>query len=324
MNHDDLMRKCIELAKRGAGSVSPNPLVGCIVLDAHGNEISSGFHEKYGGNHAERNALQGVEAKGGTLIVNLEPCSHNGKTLPCTDLIIEKGIKRVVIGMRDPNPLVNGVKQLREAGIDVIEGILEDECQRLNEIFIVNQTEHRTFVALKTATTLDGKTATANGSSKWITSEAARTEVRNIRQRYDAIMTTSATILADDPTMEHKRKIILDRNSRLTGNEKIFQKGKIIRHCERSEAIQLLKTLYEQGIMSVLIEAGGRFNGEMLQYTDKIYHFIAPKITGDNSAKSCFDFRKITDINDCLDFRINSIETSGPDVLLTYYPFSIK
>jgi len=315
MNYDDLMRKCIELAKKGAGAVSPNPLVGCVVLDAAGNEISSGWHAKYGENHAERNALQGVEASGGTLIVNLEPCSHHGKTLPCTDLIIEKGIKRVAIGMRDPNPLVNGVKQLREAGIEVIEGVLEQECRRLNEVFIVNKTENRTFIAIKTATTLDGKTATANGSSKWITSEAARAQVRNIRQRYDAIMTTSATVLADDPAMEHKTKIILDRNSRLSGNEKIFQQGQVHVFKELD-----LKKLYEMGIMSVLVEAGGRFNGEMLQYTDKIYHFIAPKITGDSSAKSCFDFQKITDINESLNFEINSIETFGPDILLTYYP----
>jgi diaminohydroxyphosphoribosylaminopyrimidine deaminase/5-amino-6-(5-phosphoribosylamino)uracil reductase len=312
------MRQCIELAKRGEGAVSPNPLVGCIVLDAEGNEISGGRHEKYGGNHAERNALQGVEAQGGTLIVNLEPCSHHGKTPPCTDLIIEKGIKRVVIGMRDPNPLVNGVKQLREAGIEVIEGVLEHECRRLNEVFIVNKTENRTFVAIKTAATLDGKTATANGSSKWITSEAARAEVRNIRKRYDAIMTTSATVLADDPEMEHRTKIILDRNSRLSGNEKIFQQGAPLVRGEGG--ISLLNELYELGIMSVLIEAGGRFNGEMLQYTDKIYHFIAPKITGDNSAKSCFDFHKITDINDSLNFQIDSVKRFGPDILLEYYP----
>jgi diaminohydroxyphosphoribosylaminopyrimidine deaminase/5-amino-6-(5-phosphoribosylamino)uracil reductase len=312
------MRQCIELAKRGEGAVSPNPLVGCIVLDAAGNKISEGRHEKYGGNHAECNALQGVEAQGGTLIVNLEPCSHHGKTPPCTDLIIEKGIKRVVIGMRDPNPLVNGVKQLREAGIEVIEGVLEHECRRLNEVFVVNKTENRIFVAIKTAATLDGKTATANGSSKWITSESARAEVRNIRKRYDAIMTTSATVLADDPEMEHKTKIILDRNSRLSGNEKIFQQGA---HLVRGEGgITLLNELYELGIMSVLIEAGGRFNGEMLESTDKIYHFIAPKITGDNSAKSCFDFRKITDINDSLNFQIDSVKHFGPDILLEYYP----
>ncbi len=190
MQYEKYMKKCIQLAKQGEGNVSPNPLVGCVVLDKFGNEISTGYHARYGENHAERDALlklKNGEENDGTLIVNLEPCSHFGKTPPCTNLIIERGIKKVVIGMRDVNPKVDGITKLKAAGIEVIEGILENECKTLNEIFIKNQTQNKPFIAIKTATTLDGKIATSNGSSKWITSEKAREEVKKIRNRYDAI-----------------------------------------------------------------------------------------------------------------------------------------
>lgn len=331
MIYENLMKKCIQLAHSGEGNVSPNPLVGCVVLDKDGNEISTGCHAKYGENHAERDALlklKNGEEKGGTLIVNLEPCSHYGKTPPCTDLIIERGIKRVVIGMHDVNPKVDGIKKLKNAGIEVIDGVLEKECRQLNEIFIKNMTQNKPFIAIKTATTLDGKIATSNGSSKWITSENARAEVKKIRNRYDAIMTTSATILADNPTMEHRKKIILDRELRTNPNAKIYQSGEIYIYNKNNTPIIdnkldlefIFNNVYEQGIKSILIESGGQLNGETLKFTDKIYHFIAPKITGDNSSKSCFDYRHIEDINNSLQFKINSIKNFDPDILLTYYP----
>lgn len=325
------MTKCIQLARTGEGNVSPNPLVGCVILDKDGNEISTGYHAKYGENHAERDALlklKNGEEKGGTLIVNLEPCSHYGKTPPCTDLIIERGIKRVVIGMRDVNPKVDGIQKLKDAGIEVIEGVLEKECLQLNEIFIKNMTQNKPFIALKTATTLDGKIATSNGSSKWITSEKAREEVKKIRNRYDAIMTTSATIIADNPTMEHRKKIILDRELKTDTNARIYQSGEIHIFNKNNTPVVANKLdlefvfskAYEAGIRSILIESGGHLNGEALKYTDKIYHFIAPKITGDNSGKSCFDYRQISDINESINFKIDNIQTFEPDILLTYYP----
>lgn len=330
MDYEKFMTKCIQLAKCGEGKVSPNPLVGCIVLDKDGNEISTGYHKKYGENHAERDALLKIkngEEKGGTLVVNLEPCSHYGKTPPCTDLIIERGIKRVVIGMRDVNPKVDGVKKLKDAGIEVIEGVLEKECRQLNEVFIKNMTENKPFIAIKTATTLDGKIATSNGSSKWITSDIARQEVKKIRNRYDAIMTTSSTILADNPTMEHRKKIILDRELKTGSDLKIYQSGEIHLFSKKNTPVAdnkldlnfIFQKVFEDGIKSILIESGGRLNGEALKYTDKIYHFVAPKITGDNCAKSCFDYRKISDINDSVNFRISDVEKFGKDILLTYY-----
>lgn len=346
MNYENYMKKCIELAKNGEGQTSPNPMVGCVVLDKNENEISTGYHHKYGDNHAERDALLKLhngEEKGGTLIVNLEPCSHHGKTPPCADLIIERGLKKVVIGMQDVNPIVagNGINKLQKAGIEVISGIMEKECKKLNEIFIKNMTQNKCFIAIKTATTLDGKIATSNGSSKWITSSTAREKVKEIRNCYDAIMTTSSTILADNPTMLHRKKIILDRRLKTNLEAPIYKNGEIYLFNETLDmfegGVNFIKTpvkankldlefvferAYELGIKSILIESGGILNGSALKYTDKIYHFIAPKITGDNSSLSCFNFQKINDINNSLNFKIETIEHFEPDILLTYYPIN--
>lgn len=340
------MKKCFELAKQGYGKTSPNPMVGCVITNDDGRIISEGFHSKCGKAHAERDALLKVspeECKGATLIVNLEPCSHFGKTPPCADLIIEYGIKKVVIAMRDVNPIVagNGIKKLKNAGIDVVEGVLEEEARRLNEVFITNMTEHRTFVALKTAATLDGKIATRTGDSKWITSDAARQEVKNIRRRFDAILTSSSTIIADNPTMQHKNKIILDRTLKTDfKNANIYKSGNIyVFHDktltapkisgiefiptpvnkEKLDIEFILKKAYDLGIMSVLCECGGVLNGSLIDYTDKVYHFIAPKILSDNTGKSAFDGKNIEFIKDTANFLFSEIKTFEPDIMLTYY-----
>ena len=336
------MNRCIELAKSAQGNTSPNPLVGCVILDKDGNIISEGFHEKYGQNHAERNALLKLDnAKGCTLIVNLEPCSHYGKTPPCADLIIEKGIKTVVYGMQDPNPIVSGrgLQKLKDAGIEVIGPVLEDKCKKLNEIFIKNQTQHKTFAAIKTATTIDGKISTTSGDSKWITSDSARNEVRSLRNIYDAILTSSSTVIADNPTMEHKCKIILDRNLKTDLNSTIYKQGKIyIFHdknlnSKNTNNITYIKTpviegkldpqfilneLFELGIMSVFIEAGGGMNESFLPYIDKLYHFIAPKILGDNSGKSCFYGKNADKISQCTNLQFEDFKQFPPDILISY------
>ena len=344
--YETYMKKCFELALKGEGNTSPNPMVGCIVLDKNNNIVSEGFHKKCGENHAERDALLKIKpenCEGGTLVVNLEPCSHYGKTPPCADLIIEYGIKKVVVGMRDVNPIVagNGIKKLKNAGIDVVEGVLEEEARRLNEVFITNMTEHRTFVALKTAATLDGKIATRTGDSKWITSDTARQEVKNIRRRYDAILTSSSTIIADNPTMQHKNKIILDRTLKTDfKNANIYKSGNIyVFHDktltapkisgiefiltpvnkEKLDIEFILKKAYDLGIMSVLCECGGVLNGSLIDYTDKVYHFIAPKILSDNTGKSAFDGKNIEFIKDTANFLFSEIKTFEPDIMLTYY-----
>lgn len=337
------MNKCIELAKQAEGMTSPNPLVGCIILNPDGKIISTGYHQKYGENHAERDALLKIDnAKDCTLIVNLEPCSHYGKTPPCADLIIEKGIKTVVYGMQDVNPIVagNGLKKLKDAGIEIIGPVLEKECLKLNEVFIKNQIEHKTFVALKTATTIDGKIATQCNDSKWITSDNARNEVKNIRKKYDAILTSSATVIADNPTMEHKKKIILDRTLKTDFvNTKIYKQGEIyvfynenltppiipninfmpapVKN-EKLDINYILTKLYELKIMSVLIEAGGMVNNAFLPHINKLYHFIAPKILGDNNGKSCFYGNVIEKISECTELKFEQFQSYPPDVLITY------
>ena len=336
------MNRCIELARNGQGVVSPNPMVGCVVINSEGEIVSEGYHRKYGENHAERDALLKLsDAQGCTLVVNLEPCSHYGKTPPCADLIIEKGIKTVVYGMQDPNPLVagNGLQKLKDAGIEVIGPVLEDECRKLNEVFIKNHTQKQTFVALKTATTIDGKIASYNGDSKWITSGSARIEVKNIRAKYDAILTSSSTVIADNPAMVHKTKVILDRNLKTDLNFQIYKQGKIyvfydenlpapksseitfIAAPVKDEKLDIefiLNKLFELEIMSVLVEAGGRLNGSFLPYTDKLYHFIAPKILGDNSGKSCFSGKSVEKIADCTNLSYENFVVYSPDILVVY------
>lgn len=353
------MKKCIRLAKKAEGKTSPNPLVGCIVLDKNGKEISNGFHSAYGMPHAEAEALNKLkndEACGGTLIVNLEPCSHHGKTPPCADLIIKKGIKRLVVGMQDPNPIVagNGIKKCKKAGIEVIENVLHDEAVKLNEVFIKNMNEHACFVAIKTATTLDGKIATKTGSSKWITSEKARNEVQKTRNRYDAILTTSSTVIKDNPSMtcrlkkgRNPIKIILDRELKTDFSAKIYENFGEKVYIVVDEDIQETKTcsvpthavvikcptynykldlgflfrkLFEMKISSILVEAGGKLNGELISLglADKVYHFVAPKILGDEKGINAFEGRDIKEISNALNFKFESIADFKPDLLITY------
>ena len=323
------MRMCFELALLGKGQVSPNPMVGCVVLDKVGNMVSKGYHKKYGENHAERDALlklQNNEAEGGTLYVNLEPCSHYGKTPPCVDLIIEKKLKRVVIATRDPNPKVDGLTKLREAGIEVIEGVLEDEARFLNRVFIKNITKSLPYVVLKTATTMDGKIATKTGDSKWITGDEARKEVYRMRAEFDCILTSSNTVIADDPKMEHKFKCILDKDSRTSVDAQIYQQGESYITTRENTPLKsgqldlksILYELYNRGVCSVFIECGGKLAGAFLKENliDEIYQFIAPKIVNDNSAKSCFDGDSIEKISDFKRFRIYETKLIGDDVLI--------
>lgn len=356
-NYEKHMKKCLKLAIKADGKTSPNPMVGCVVLDKNGKEIAKGYHKKYGAPHAEAEALNKLtdeQAKGSTVIVNLEPCSHFGKTPPCADLIIKKGVKRVVIAMRDPNPLVSGegIQKCKNAGIEVVEGILQDEAIKLNEVFIKNMGVNEVFVAIKTATTLDGKIATKTGSSKWITSEKARSEVQKIRNRYDAILTTSFTVIKDNPGMtcslkngKNPIKIILDRELKTDFNSKIYQtsgekiyivvdndidkaKLALIPTCVavikcpaynyKLDLKHLFKELYKIGVRSVLVEAGGKLNGELvsLDLVDKIYQFIAPKILGDESGVNAFEGRDIKEISNALNFKFEGITDYSPDILI--------
>jgi diaminohydroxyphosphoribosylaminopyrimidine deaminase/5-amino-6-(5-phosphoribosylamino)uracil reductase len=357
--HEKYMQECIKLAKLAEGQVSPNPLVGSIVLDKNGNIAGKGYHQKYGENHAEVNALNeaGNKAEGGTIYVNLEPCSFYGKTPPCIDRIIKEKIKTLVIGMTDPNPKVSGagIQKAKAAGIEVIENILNKESLKLNEIFIKHITEKKPFIAIKTASTIDGKNASCTGSSKWITSDAAREEVHRLRNKYDAILTGSGTLLADNPSLDCRLeggrnpvRVVVDSQLRTSPDAKVYKDDgtKII--IATSEKVNTLfrkfpehvkiitcppnednkinlsfltEELYKQGICSILTEAGGLLNGALLKYNliDKAYFFIAPKVIADNTARSIFEGFNVKNINECTNFRFGEVKSFPPDIMIEGY-----
>lgn len=325
------MKICLKLAKRGVGRVLPNPMVGCVVLDKNGNIVSKGYHKKYGENHAERDALlklKNNEACGGTLYVNLEPCSHYGKTPPCVDLIIAHKLARVVIGMKDVNPKVDGISKLKEAGIKV-DYVLEKECTFFNRVFIKTMTKKMPYVVLKTATTMDGKIATKTGSSKWITSEKSRAEVYKLRKEFDCILTSSNTVIADNPSMKmgkNKWKCILDKDLRTDKNSNIYKEGQIYVASKENSPLKnneldieaVLKHLYSLGIYSVFVECGGTLAGAMLRegLVDEVYQFIAPKILNDNSGFSCFDGDNVEEISQAKNLNIYEVKQIGVDILI--------
>ncbi len=344
--YEKLMKKCIALAKKGVGKVEPNPYVGAIIYDEKKQKIlSCGYHEKYGEAHAEVNAIKNLKkiCKNKTLIVNLEPCSHWGKTPPCSDLIIKSEFKKVIVGMIDPNPLVkkNGINQLKKAGIEVIEGILENECKKLNKIFIKNMVHKKPYIMLKTATTLDGKIATPIYNSKWITNELSRNQVQKLRSKHCAIMTGSGTILHDNPNLnvriknkKNPTRIIFDPNNKihidpdkinvfknngvriiLINNSKI-KTPDYIEKIEYNDFNSLFLKLYQMGIYSIMIEAGSGLNSALIKANevDEINQFIAPKIFGCG-----LDFIKnfdIKNVDECVKLKDISTKRFGDNVLI--------
>lgn len=236
MAEEQFMKRAIELAKQGVGWTAPNPLVGAVVVK-NGRVIGEGYHRKYGELHAERNALAACteDPAGATLYVTLEPCCHYGKTPPCTEIIIEKKIAKVVIGSRDPNPKVagKGARILREHGIEVVEDYMRKACDSLNPVFFHYITTKTPYVVLKFAMTLDGKIATRTGASKWITGEAARNHVHQLRGRYAGILAGIGTVLADDPMLNCRidgahqpLRIILDSHLRIPMGSRLVRSAK--------------------------------------------------------------------------------------------------
>lgn len=323
------MKRALELAKMGIGFTNPNPLVGAVIVK-DGKIIGEGYHEVYGSNHAEINAFKNAveDVKGATMYVTLEPCSHYGKTPPCARAIVEKGIKKVVIGLKDPNPLVSGkgIEILQEAGIEVVTGVLEEEGRELNEVFLKYITTNTPFCIMKTAMTLDGKIATYTGNSKWITGEASRAYVHELRHRLSGIMVGIGTVLADDPMLTTRLekikgrdsiRIIVDSTARIPLEAKVLNLTSnaqtIIATTEKASEFKikklkeigaevivtplknngvdlsyLMKALGEKKIDSVLLEGGGELSYSALEegIVDKVNAFIAPKIVGGRSSKT--------------------------------------
>jgi len=273
--HEIFMLECLSLAARGAGHVSPNPLVGCVVVK-RGRVIGRGFHRRFGGPHAEVNAIRSARepVRGATLYVNLEPCHVYGKTPPCTDLIIKSGIAHVVVGMKDPNPLISGrgIRKLRRAGIRVTVGVLARECRRLNEFFTRFITTGLPFVTLKIAQSLDGKI----GGSKvgWITGRASRTLVHILRSRYDAVLVGAGTVVKDNPrlTVRHTRgrnpvRIVLDGKFAVSERAAVFKQSAGARTILISDAMYIRRhagkrsKLRRKGVE--ILELTGRGNGRI-------------------------------------------------------------
>ncbi|MFQ5501898.1 MAG: bifunctional diaminohydroxyphosphoribosylaminopyrimidine deaminase/5-amino-6-(5-phosphoribosylamino)uracil reductase RibD [Phycisphaerae bacterium] len=230
----EFMQQAFDLASKGRGYVEPNPMVGCLIV-RRGRIVGRGFHRRFGGPHAEVNALRqaGVNAGGATAYVSLEPCSHVGKTPPCADALIHAGVRRVVVAMRDPNPLVagRGIRKLRAAGIRVETGLLRAEAAALNAPFITFHREHRPYVILKWAQSIDGKIATRGGDSKWISSRASRAKGHALRARVDAILIGIGTVIADDPDLTARlarprriaTRVVLDPNLRISRRAHLVQ-----------------------------------------------------------------------------------------------------
>ena len=232
------MQQCLEMAARGAGRVSPNPMVGALLVGPDGTVLGKGWHQKYGGQHAEPRAVEDAEQQHGTdalkeatLYVNLEPCSHHGKTPPCADLVLRKEIPRVVAGMEDPNPQVAGrsIRRLRSRGVDVRVGVLEKQCRRFNEAFVHHMQTGRPLVTLKMAATLDGRVATSTGDARWVSGPASRTLVHRWRAALDGVLVGSGTACTDDPALTVRRvegrqpaRFVLDRTGALPPGLQLF------------------------------------------------------------------------------------------------------
>lgn len=352
------LHKALELAAAGCRYVSPNPMVGAVVVKD--SEIAgTGYHREFGGDHAEVEALReaGHLCRGATLYCTLEPCSHFGKTPPCINRIIESGIARVVIGTLDPNPLVNGrsVKMLREHGIEVETGLLEEACYELNESFFKYITTRLPFVTLKVAQSLDGKIADAGGHSRWISNESARRLVHRWRWQNDAILIGIGTALADDPQLTVRdepgpqpRRIIVDTNLRLPLTANVLNDAHVAKtilaigdNCREREKmadiesrggrvwpirataagsldlLHLLERMGQENIASVFVEGGRRIFSSLLEarLADRLNCFVAPKLLGDGIP--AFQGLPIANLNHAISLRKAKWETLGDNVLLS-------
>ena len=355
MTDEFFMREALRLAKNAEGRTTPNPLVGAVVAKG-GRIISAGWHRAAGTPHAEVHALNmaGDLARGATLYVTLEPCAHFGRTAPCVDKIIFTGIERVVAATVDPNPKVagRGIKILRDAGIKVDVGILEDEARKLNEVFFKWVTKNLPFVTMKFAMTLDGKIATVTGESQWISCEESRQFVHHLRDINAGIMVGVNTVLMDDPQLttridggKNPVRIVVDSMARTPIDAKVIcddraetiiavttsaPAGKLsaLRNSGAEIIIAgqgpqvdleiLMRELAAREITSVLLEGGGTLNFSMLEagFVDKVYTFIAPKILGGKNAPTAVAGAGFQNLSDAVQFKNVSVEKIGTDILI--------
>jgi len=362
--HEKFMEEALGFARKGLGKTSPNPAVGAVIVRKD-QIIATGFHRKAGAPHAEveaLNRLQGKARPGDTLFVTLEPCNHYGRTPPCTQAILEKGVRKVVVGMGDPNPRVKGggCEFLSRQGVEVVSGVLEEECRRLNEWFVTYVTQGRPFVIAKTAMTLDGWTATSSGHSRWVTNERSRAWVHRLRNEVDGILVGLGTVTADDPLLNTRLRkgrgrdpvrIIVDTNLRIPENARVLahaegsetliavsedvpsrrlkrfeKKGVSFLVCPKKEGRidlrALMDRLGKRSITSLLIEGGATLMGAMIRerLVDKFCIFKAPKILGGNDGRPMALGQGPSRMDQSISLKDIQIRRIGDDFLITGYP----
>lgn len=356
------MSAAIRLAQRGLYSTDPNPRVGCVIADAE-TVIAEGWHIRAGDGHAEVNALQqaGDRARGATAYVTLEPCSHFGRTPPCAQALVDAGVARVVAAMPDPNPQVagQGLALLSAAGIDVKQGLLEQQAEALNPGYLKRMREGRPWVRCKLAMSLDGRTAMASGESKWITSSASREDVQRLRARSGAILTGSGTVIADNPSLtarcaeaahrsEPPLRVIVDSELKVSPQSAVFRQPGLVKIYTLADAAQtrrdalhhvgaeivmlpardsrvdlsaVMHELAESQVNEVLVEAGAGLAGALLQerLVDEIIVYMAPKLMGD-SARGLFQLPGLETMAQAIPLQIDDVRKIGTDWRLTIRP----
>ena len=355
ISHKKYMELTIKLAEKGKGLTSPNPMVGCIIVK-RGRIVGKGCHKKAGAEHAEVLAIRdaGKKSVNSTMYINLEPCSHWGKTPPCTEKIVEAGVREVIIGMRDPNPLVEGYHELKFRGLKTKIGILEKEAKKLNEVFVKYIKSKRPFVILKVAMTADGKIATKTGDSKYITGREARAYVHQLRTEVDAVMVGLNTVIRDNPEltprlyegkdplkivvdsklkipkncylMKNPQKLIVATTSRASKKniEKLQQKGVTVIVAKLNKGMvdldDLMKQLGKAEITSVMIEGGAELNSSAIKtgIVDKILIFTAPKLIGNTGLGSIGNLG-ISKIDKAINLKEPEFKRVGKDTLIEAY-----
>lgn len=356
MDDAQWMRRALELAERGLYSADPNPRVGCVLV-RDGEVVGEGWHERAGEPHAEVMALRaaGDAARGATAYLNLEPCSHQGRTGPCADALVAAGVARVVAAVADPNPVVSGrgFARLEQAGIDTAHGVLADDAERINRGFFMRHRHGRPWITVKSAASLDGRTALASGESRWITGEPARLEVQHLRARSSAVMTGIGTALADDPRLDVRldgdwrqpARVVLDPTLRCPPGARMFESGGpvfIITSRDDAARVRALSAagatvvrlpalrdgradleavaswLAQQHFNEVLVEAGATLNGALLDagLIDEFVLYLAPVLLG-SGARALFAMPLVTDMDKRRELDILDLATVGDDVRIT-------
>ncbi|MGR5259108.1 bifunctional diaminohydroxyphosphoribosylaminopyrimidine deaminase/5-amino-6-(5-phosphoribosylamino)uracil reductase RibD [Vibrio astriarenae] len=352
----DMMNRAIQLAWRGRYTTAPNPNVGCVITK-HGEIIGEGYHQRAGEPHAEVHALRaaGELARGATAYVTLEPCSHYGRTPPCAKGLIDAGVAKVICAMQDPNPQVagRGIAMLREAGIEVEVGLLEQDAQALNPAFLKRMRTGKPFVQLKMAASLDGQTALANGQSQWITSAAARKDVQKFRALSGAILSTSQTVIADNAslnvradelgdeaiatmapqTLRQPLRVILDRQNKLTADLKLFnsdgevlvlteQKQSLLDEADQFNIEQLCQMLADKhNINHIWVEAGATLASAFIQaqVVDELIVYLAPKIMGCDG-RGLLGALGLESMSDVTELQFKDVRQIGPDIRIIAEP----